>query len=672
MLPAIFAAGTLIYGGKKLLEYLKPANQNKSFENNQEHNEYLEKKDSGDIIKKTNGDILKENNNIVVKAALINKNDHTNNDNQNLAEIEKNLNISLASTAFAGAGKIFYSSFTPIGSIGLGYITLLEINKAYKILKEEKRLSVEFINSLVAAGLLATGYIFTAGFTFSIYYVGQKLIQKAQNNNKKELTSIFQNRKTHVWLVVDGNEIEIPIDSLKYGDIISVKAGETIPVDGVVSRGNGVADQHILTGESKPSEKGVGDTVFASTVLLSGKIYVKVEKSGKETIVSNIEHVLKQTVDFKTDVQSRGEALSQNTILPTLALSAAALPIAGTLASLSVLYSYVGYDICVFAPLSMVNFMKVAYQNGILIKDGRAMELLYSVDTVVFDKTGTLTLEQPHVWKIHPCSGYEENKILEYAATAEHRQTHPVAKAILSKAKEYNFLHVSSDDVSYDIGYGITFKTKNDTIRVGSARFMKMEEINIPSDMEELMQSCNHQGYSLVMVARNNHLAGAIELHTSVRPEAKAIIKYLKKRNKEIYIISGDETRVAKELADDLGIENYFADAFPEQKSDIIAQLQKEGKKICFIGDGINDSIAMKRANVSVSMSGASQIATDTADIILMDGSLRNLDKLFDLSDNINKNLNVAITAAVVPGVLNIGSVSFDSTNNMLYSHSYF
>jgi len=265
----------------------------------------------------------------------------------------------------------------------------------------------------------------------------------------------------------------------------------------------------------------------------------------------------------------------------------------------------------------------MASEQSILIKDGRALELLSQVDTVVFDKTGTLTQEQPHVGKIYTLQDYQENDLLKYAAAAEYKQKHPVAKAIIQAAHERELNLPEIDEAKYEIGYGIKVTISNQLIRVGSVRFMEMEEIAIPKKIRKILSSCHEFGYSLVMVAIDNQLAGAIELHATIRPEAKSIIKGLRQRNMSLYIISGDNEKPTQRLAEELGIDNYFADTLPENKATLIQQLIDAGKVVCFVGDGINDSIALKKAHVSISLKGASTVATDTAQIVLMDASLK-------------------------------------------------
>jgi Cu2+-exporting ATPase len=460
-----------------------------------------------------------------------------------------------------------------------------------------------------------------------------------------------------VWRVEDGAEIEVPLDSLRRDDVVAINAGETIPADGIIIQGAASVNQYILTGESQLTEKGVGNQVFASTMVLAGKIHVKVKQSGDHTVVAQIAETLNKTVDYKMSVQSWGEAISDNLAMPVLAVSALSLPFTGAAGSLAILYVGIGDAIRILAPLSLLNYLRIASKNRLLIKDGRSLELLNDIDTVVFDKTGTLTTEQPHVKNIYSCNGHSELEVLQYAAWAEHRQTHPIARAILEKAKEHELELSAIDGTIYEVGYGIKGKVSNALIRVGSVRFMKMEHIEIPDEIKKLTEDFQEEGYSSVMVAKDDHLAGVLELHNTVRPEVEKIFAQLHENNIAIYILSGDHEKPTRKMAEALNADNYFAEVFPEQKADIIEQLQKQGRKVCFVGDGINDAIAMKKARVSVSLRGASAIATDTAEIILMDGTLKNVGLLFDIAATLKNNVRTGLFTTLIPSLINIGGV---------------
>jgi len=287
------------------------------------------------------------------------------------------------------------------------------------------------------------------------------------------------------------------------------------------------------------------------------------------------------------------------------------------------------------------------------------LELLSQVDTIIFDKTGTLTEEQPHIGAIHCCSSYSENDILTYAAAAECKQNHPLAQAILQEAEKRQLTLPSIDDSEYKIGYGLIVVVAGHTIHVGSERFMVTVGMSIPISLKQQQQLCHEEGYTLVMVAIDNQVSGAIELLPTVRPEAKAIISRLKQRKniKATYIISGDHEIPTRTLARDIGVDHYFAETLPENKATIIKQLQKKGHFICYIGDGINDSIALKQSQVSISLRGASTIATDTAQIVLMDGGLKHLNALFDLANDFNANMNTTFTVMLIPAVISVGGV---------------
>ena len=279
------------------------------------------------------------------------------------------------------------------------------------------------------------------------------------------------------------------------------------------------------------------------------------------------------------------------------------------------------------------------------------------VDTVVFDKTGTLTEDRPQIGNIHTWHGYDVDTVLSYAASAEQKQSHPIALAIRQEAQTRNLTIPDTDNSSYQLGLGLRVEIAGLTVRVGSERFMQREQIPLSASSEEAKLAAQQMGFSLVYVAIEDKLAGAIELQPTIRPEAKAVIDALAERNLDLYIISGDQEAPTRYLAQTLGIANYFAETLPENKAQLIEQLQQEGRSVCFIGDGINDSISLKKANVSVSLQGASTIATDTAQIILMSGTLEKLPRLFEIAEQLDGNMKGNLAASVIPGVITIGGV---------------
>ncbi len=563
-------------------------------------------------------------------------------------------------TFASSIGSIFYPPCILLSIFGMSYNLIYLASEAYKTIVNEHRVGIVTVDAIAVAAFMATGYYKLGAFTDWIFFSGQRLVFKIKDKSQKNLVNAFGELPATAWLLKDAIEVNVPVETLEAGDTVVVNAGEIIPADGTVMDGIALIDQQALTGESQPSEKEPGDLVLASTTVLSGKIKIKIDISGKETVVAKISEILSKTLYFKTTMQSRGEKIADNVALPTLGLSCIALATSGVSAGLAVLLSCIGDSMRIIAPVSTLNYLRIASHSGILIKDGRTLEHLNKVDTIVFDKTGTLTQKQPHVGKIYTFNGYDENEMLTYAAIAEYRQNHPIAKAII---KEAGIRHLDidkiSDDASYQVGHGIMVSFQDKLILVGSSRFMEIEGITISKNESKIIFYAHNHGHSTIMVAINGKLTGIIELHAIIRPEVKSVIAKLRKRNFSMYIISGDNEEPTKQLAKELGIDNFFAEILPEDKANIVDTLQKEGKYVCFIGDGINDSIALKKAHVSVSLQGASTIATDTADIILMKETLNQLDILFELTEKLEKNLKVCFISTIVPGGITIGGIFF-------------
>ena len=580
---------------------------------------------------------------------------------QEVEEAEKAVNrrlaVGTANLVVAGV-SLLYPPLILLTVPGIIYIESMFFQLAYKAIVVERRLSSYLLDVILETGMLLGQYFYISALGSWLDIVGLKLLRQTENNSKKSLSNLFREQPRFVWLLVDDVEVQIPFSQLQVGDIVVIKAGQMIPIDGLITNGMASVDQHKLTGESQPVEKGEGDQVLASTVVLAGRICIRTENTGQETVAMQIGRVLNETADYKNSIQSRGEEIADKLTLPILGLSILCLPL-GLSSALAVLTNKFGYKMRVFAPVTVLSYLDIASRNGILIKDGRSLELLSGIDTVVFDKTGTLTLEQPTVGKIHTFNEIDEDQILKYAAMAEYGQTHPIAKAILAAADASHLEGIQVEDTRYEVGYGIQVTLPNKIIRVGSSQFMTMSGVTIPSEMARVQEDCHKEGHSLVMVAFDEELVGAIELHATIRPEAKQLIDDLHQRGISTVIISGDHEPPTKKLADMLGIEGYFANTLPQQKAELIEKLQDEGKSVCFVGDGINDSIALKKAHVSVSLRGATTIATDTAQIVLMDGTLNQFGSLFSIVDEFEDNMKINLLLSTAPSVVLIGGVLF-------------
>ena len=576
-----------------------------------------------------------------------------------IGDYERQLNRYLAAAGATLGTAIIGAFYPPVLIITLGaalYSTTLIFRNGYEAIVIERRLRMDVMGSLYFIGAYAGGFFMAGSFGLFAFYLSEKLVMITQDRSQKSLINVFSQQPRTVWLLVEGSEVEVPFESLQADDIVVLHAGQVIPIDGVIEEGNATIDQHMLTGEAQPVERSVGDRVLTSTMLVGGKIHVRVEQTGEATVAAQIGTMLNSTASFQANIVSKGEQIADKSVPPSMLVALVALYLTGYQAMVTVLGSAIGLNIKITAPIAMLNFLNVAAHNGILVKDGRSLELLKAVDTVIFDKTGTLTLEQPNVAQVHICNGYSAEQVLTFAAAAEHRQTHPVARAILAAAASQKLILPAIDHAHYDVGYGLRVRLDGKLIHVGSDRYLTMENIEIPAEIQTLKECAQAQGHSLVMVGIDDKLAGAIELQPTIRPEAAEIVQNLLARGLDIYVISGDQEEPTRKLTETLGIPHYFANTLPENKAAMVEKLQSEGRAVCFVGDGINDSIALKKANVSVSLRGASTAATDTAQVVLMAQSLRQLPYLFDLANEFDSNMKAGFAAAVGQGIVVIGS----------------
>ena len=564
--------------------------------------------------------------------------------------------------AVFATGGLFFFPLQIVGILCIVPTLAYFVAKSYHQLRYEKRFSADAASTVFQTGALAGGYFFALNLAACSFVLVRWLALKTEAQSKEQIVDLFGQQSRSAWVVVDGAELEIPLEQVRVGDLVAVQGGQTIPTDGIVIEGHASIDQHILTGEARPVESGPGDRVLAATMVRAGRILIRVDRAGGDTTAAQVAHMLTNTSDYTAGLTSRADALNDKLALPFVVVSACGLPFIGIGSALALLGAMPGYRMVLFGPLSMLSYLHLAAKEGILVKDGRSLESLQDVDTVMFDKTGTLTMEQPHVSKIIPCPEFSRDEVLTFAAAAETKQSHPIARAILEAATVAGIVITPVDQVDHHAGYGIATHINGSAVLVGSFRYMDLNGIEIPPMIQAAENEAHNKGHSLVLVAADGKLAGGIVLEPSIRKEAVEIIAQLQKRGLKIYIVSGDRDAPTRHLAQYLGID-YFAEVLPGDKANLVKLLQAEGRKVCFVGDGINDSIALKSANVSVSMSGATTVAVDTAQIVLMDGSLAQLPHVFQIAEEFRMNMRVNLLASTVPcGVMVVGALFFGLT----------
>lgn len=567
------------------------------------------------------------------------------------------LGVSLLSLGLTLTGRLLYPPLVLLSLPGLLYTTYPFIKAGYDDLWIKRKATASTLDLILLPGVLLLGDFVVLSFTTSVLALAHLIVHNMEDRSLQSVVNVFGKQPMTVWVLADGNEVEIPFNQLQRGDLLVVGAGQMIPADGQIVQGIASIDQRLLTGEAQPAEKGVGEPVLAATLVLAGRILVQVERTGEATLAAKIGNMLAHTAAYKQTFEIRSTTLGDRWVSPTLCLAALTAPIRGLMGGLALLLTSPGYDLRILGPLSMLNFLRIAAQSGVLVKNAQALERLSTIDTLVFDKTGTLTLEQPQVHQIHAYNSWPEATVLRYAAAAEQRQTHPIARAILAEAQARGLNLPALDEARYEVGYGIKVTLEEQLVRIGSTRFLTNEGIPLPPPIADLHTTVHARGHSLVLVSIGEQLAGAIELQPMIRPEARQIVTQLKEHQRTLYIISGDQEQPTRTLAESLGIDHYFANVLPEQKANLVKQLQAEGKKVCFVGDGINDAIALQQADVSISLRGAATVATDTAQIVLMSASLQELVQLFALGDHYTVNMQRNYVICFIPSIVTLGGV---------------
>ena len=615
------------------------------------------------------------------------------------ARANRRFGLGVLSLGLALAGQWVFAPLMP-AAIAVGLVaTSAKYPMAYRMWQENKRIGGLHLLLVYSLAMWLGGYAAAGAIGSVLFGLMLKIRALTELRSQNNLIHMFQLQPDKVWIRTDGGEVEIPFGQVGIGDTLVLYGGQVVPVDGTILAGVAAIDQHMLTGESQPVEKKSGDPVLASTLVISGQIDVRVEKTSTETTAGQIAQVLNRTTQGSQPVLMKGIQSLDDMVIPTVVLSAVSWPFIGPAGAISLIGANSVFTSYLSSSLAMLNYLNLAASRGILVKAAEGLEELVQIDTVVFDKTGTLTEEIPTVTRIHSAGRLSADEVLRLAAAAETRQTHPIARAILKAAATLDLHLPPIDEAHYEVGYGLKVRLLCDErqaamfdavrtpvktqsngsvstlaslrVRVGSGRYMAMEGIDLPADIQAQLETCQGDGHSLVMVAVDDVLVGAVDLQPTVRPEAQKIVDGLRSQGLDIYIISGDQEAPTQKLAQDLGVTGYFANTLPGAKADLVTQLQAEKRKVCFIGDGINDAIAMRQAEVSVSLRGATTVATDTAQIILMEGNLHQLLELFRLAREYNRNLkqNIRFTTGVT--IVATSSILFAGLTFMAAEISY-
>lgn len=537
----------------------------------------------------------------------------------------------ILSSAAIGFGVFFDFALTPILLLGA---SIPIYKRALSSISEKGRLNVDVLDASAIAVLSLQQQFNTATFMVWLISLGNFIRDATIHHSQRAIEELFDGVDQAVWVVRGGEKIQIGIKAVEVGDEVVVYPGERIPVDGVILSGRATVDQKILTGESMPLEKKRGHQVYSGTVVREGKLYLRAQKVGAETMKAKIIQLLNNAPVRETRMQDYAEHFADR-IVPwsflAAGLSFALTRNINTTSSLLIIDYGTGMRIA--APTTVLSSLAKAAHQGILVKGGRYLETLAKVNTVVFDKTGTLTKGEPEVEQIISYrKDMSPGQILSLAAAAEVRLTHPVAEAIVQAAKERKLTIPKREASEYTIGLGIEATIGGSEVLVGCNRFMALKKVKIGRARRDISR-INSQAAAPLFIALDGKLIGLLIYTDPIRPEAYGVLQALREKGVgNIIMLTGDHPAIAKKVAETLGIDQYFADVFPEEKAEIVTSLQARGNIVAVIGDGINDTPALIQADVGIAVKGGADVAIETAHVSLLEGGLWKIPQVFDMA----------------------------------------
>ena len=489
-----------------------------------------------------------------------------------------------------------------------------------------------------------------AGSSMFLLNVGGVLEDYTQRRSESSLVQSLLDIPANARLVKNGEEVEVPITALSEGDIVVARLGDAIPVDGEVVDGQAAVNQSSLTGESVAIERKKGDSVYAGTAVEAGEVFVRVTGDPQDSKIRSIVTTVEQAESMKSSDQKRVESMADS-LVPWNFLLAGIVALTTrnltkTTAALMVDYSCA---LKLSGSIAVMSAQRESAQRGFTVKGSRYFDHMAEADTIVFDKTGTLTQAAPAVCGIRTYDGYDETEVLRLSACLEEHFPHPVARAVVNKAKELGIEHRERHaDVEYLVAHGIASSLDGKRCVIGSEHFV-IEDEKVEVSNEELEaiheQAC---GNSPLFLAVDGILRGVIFVKDPLKPGVAQVIQDLKNEGFEhVIMLTGDNANTARLIADEAGITEFVAEMLPEDKHAYVKKLQAEGHKVCMVGDGVNDSPALSAAHVSVAMSGGSAVAREAADITLVSTDLNTLVELRQISSILMKRMNAGYTFAV-------------------------
>ncbi len=573
---------------------------------------------------------------------------------------------------------LYYEFLTEQHLVAQILFLIVALVSGYKIIRNaflslwKKRLDMNFLITIAAVGAFLIGHGEEGAAVIFLFFIAEFLEDYAGERARKSIASLLKLAPEIATVMKKGVETIVHVHKINVNDIIIVKPGDRIPLDGIVINGGSSVNQAPITGESMPVAKIKGDKVFAGTINEEGYLEIKVTKKSNQTIISKIVKLVEkaQKKKSKTEVFIDKFAKYYTPIVIISAFLLATIPplIFGLkfnewfYRSLVLLVISCPCALAISTPVSMVSGITSAARNGVIIKGGDHLEEIRKTKVMVFDKTGTLTEGRPEVSDIVALNKYSKKELLQIATSLESKSKHPIAKAIIQSAEKRKVKLTNISEFKSIAGKGLKGKIKRKWFYIGTKSFFNDVKIKFP---KKLIEKFENQGKTIVLIGNKDHIVGIITLMDKIRRGSRKTINELKHKEIKTVMLTGDNERAAKAIAQKLKIDEYYSELLPEDKVKIIDQLRKEHEHIAMIGDGVNDAPALAKAHVGIAMGAVgSDIAIETADIALMHDDISKVNYLIDLSNKtmsvVKQNVTLSILVKssfvilAVPGIVTL------------------
>lgn len=491
-------------------------------------------------------------------------------------------------------------------------------------------------------------YFETSAILITLILLGKYLEKNAKGKTTEAIAKLLQLQAKEARVIRDGKEMMIPIEEVVVSDRMIIKPGEKIPVDGVVVKGTTSVDESMLTGESIPVEKQVGAKVIGSTMNLNGTIEMEAEKVGEDTALASIVQAVEDAQGDKAPIQRMADVISSYFVPIVVGIAIVTFIIwitfitpgeleSSLTAAIAVLVIACPCALGLATPTSIMVGTGKGAQTGILFKGGEHLEKTHELTTIVFDKTGTITKGKPEVTDF-----IGDDRLLQLVASAEKSSEHPLAEAIVRYAEEKQIEFIDAEQFEAIPGHGIRATFPQGEVLIGTRKLMRDHGVDT-AEQEETMYQLEHEGKTAMFIAVDKKFAGIVAVADTVKETAKTAMEQLKKMGMELVMLTGDNERTARAIANEVGIDRVIAEVLPEQKAEKIKQLQAEGKKVAMVGDGINDAPALATADIGIAIGTGTEVAIEAADVTILAGELLLVPKAIRLSGatirNIKQNL---------------------------------